>query len=329
MIMKMPFKLFQRNKPDIDTDNILIVDSLCKTYGSLVAVNNISFSVKSGSLFAFLGQNGAGKSTTINIICNILTKDSGKIFVSGYDSDRNVQAVKSQVGIVFQNSVLDTSLSPKENLTIRAAFYGIRGELLKERLKTLAQMLDLESFFDRPVGKLSGGQKRRVDIARAMIHSPKLLILDEPTTGLDPQTRISVWNLINNLREKTGMTVFLTTHYMEEAEKSTYVVVMDKGNIIARGTPTELKNSYSGDYVIMYKKQDDTIDELLRDENRKYNYSKDGKYYRIVVKDAKDAISFIDAHKDYLQDFEVQKGNMDDVFLNITGAKVKDETWSK
>ena len=323
--MKMPFKLFQRNTPDIVTDNILIVDNLCKTYGPLVAVNNISFSVKAGSLFAFLGQNGAGKSTTINIICNILTKDSGKIYVSGFDSDRNVQAVKSQVGIVFQNSVLDTSLSPKENLIIRAAFYGIRGELLKERLKTLAEMLDLESFFDRPVAKLSGGQKRRVDIARAMIHSPKLLILDEPTTGLDPQTRISVWSLINELREKTGMTVFLTTHYMEEAEKSTYVVVMDKGSIIARGTPTELKNAYSGDYVFMYQKSDEKIDELLKSENRKYTYNKDGKYYRIVVKDASDAILFIEKHKDLLRDFEVQKGNMDDVFLNITGLKVKNE----
>lgn len=321
----MPFKLFQRNTPDIVTDNILIVDNLCKTYGPLVAVNNISFSVKAGSLFAFLGQNGAGKSTTINIICNILTKDSGKIYVSGFDSDRNVQAVKSQVGIVFQNSVLDTSLSPKENLIIRAAFYGIRGELLKERLKTLAEMLDLESFFDRPVAKLSGGQKRRVDIARAMIHSPKLLILDEPTTGLDPQTRISVWSLINELREKTGMTVFLTTHYMEEAEKSTYVVVMDKGSIIARGTPTELKNAYSGDYVFMYQKSDEKIDELLKSENRKYTYNKDGKYYRIVVKDASDAILFIEKHKDLLRDFEVQKGNMDDVFLNITGLKVKNE----
>ncbi len=321
----MPFKLFQRNTPDIVTDNILIVDNLCKTYGPLVAVNNISFSVKAGSLFAFLGQNGAGKSTTINIICNILTKDSGKIYVSGFDSDRNVQAVKSQVGIVFQNSVLDTSLSPKENLIIRAAFYGIRGELLKERLKTLAEMLDLESFFDRPVAKLSGGQKRRVDIARAMIHSPKLLILDEPTTGLDPQTRISVWSLINELREKTGMTVFLTTHYMEEAEKSTYVVVMDKGSIIARGTPTELKNAYSGDYVFMYQKSDEKIDELLKSENQKYTYNKDGKYYRIVVKDASDAILFIEKHKDLLRDFEVQKGNMDDVFLNITGLKVKNE----
>ena len=321
----MPFKLFQRNTPDIVTDNILIVDNLCKTYGPLVAVNNISFSVKAGSLFAFLGQNGAGKSTTINIICNILTKDSGKIYVSGFDSDRNVQAVKSQVGIVFQNSVLDTSLSPKENLIIRAAFYGIRGELLKERLKTLAEMLDLESFFDRPVAKLSGGQKRRVDIARAMIHSPKLLILDEPTTGLDPQTRISVWSLINELREKTGMTVFLTTHYMEEAEKSTYVVVMDKGSIIARGTPTELKNAYSGDYVFMYQKSDEKIEELLKSENRKYTYNKDGKYYRIVVKDASDAILFIEKHKDLLRDFEVQKGNMDDVFLNITGLKVKNE----
>lgn len=319
--MKFPFGLFQNNsKPDIETDDILIVENLVKTYGPLVAVDDISFKVKKGSLFAFLGLNGAGKSTTINIICNILDKDSGKIYVSGYDQDRHVDSIKSQIGIVFQNSVLDTTLTPKENLTIRAAFYGIRGQVWKERLKTLTDMLDISSFINRPVGKLSGGQKRRVDIARAMVHNPKLLILDEPTTGLDPQTRISVWNLINSLREKTGMTVFLTTHYMEEAEKSTDVVVMDKGRIIAEGTPTELKNKYSGDYIIIYQKKDADIDNLLNKEQRQYFYNKDSESYKVNVYGASDAISFIEKHKDILTDFELVKGNMDDVFLNITGV---------
>lgn len=319
--MKFPFGLFQNNsKPDIETDDILIVENLVKTYGPLVAVDDISFKVKKGSLFAFLGLNGAGKSTTINIICNILDKDSGKIYVSGYDQDRHVDSIKSQIGIVFQNSVLDTTLTPKENLTIRAAFYGIRGQVWKERLKTLTDMLDISSFINRPVGKLSGGQKRRVDIARAMVHNPKLLILDEPTTGLDPQTRISVWNLINSLREKTGMTVFLTTHYMEEAEKSTDVVVMDKGRIIAEGTPTELKNKYSGDYIIIYQKKDADIDNLLNKEQRQYSYNKDSESYKVNVYGASDAISFIEKHKDILTDFELVKGNMDDVFLNITGV---------
>ncbi len=304
---------------DITGDDILIVENLVKTYGSLVAVDDISFTVKRGALFAFLGLNGAGKSTTINIICNILQKDSGKIYVSGYDADTKINQIKSHIGIVFQNSILDGVLTPRENLTIRAAFYGIKGAEWKERLTRLSEMLDLTSFLDRPVSKLSGGQKRRVDIARAMVHNPKLLILDEPTTGLDPQTRISVWNLINQLREDTGMTVFLTTHYMEEAEKSTDVVVMDKGRIIAQGTPTELKNIYAGDYVIVYQNSDQAFEELLTSENREYTYNKDGLFYKVLVSDAKDAISFIESNKEYLQDFEVKKGDMDDVFLNITG----------
>ena len=306
-------------KRDLETEDILIVENLVKTYGELKAVNDISFSVRKGSLFAFLGLNGAGKSTTINIICSILGKDSGKIYVDGFDIDKKAMAIKSMIGIVFQNSVLDKELTPRENLTIRAGFYGIRGKVWKERLEKLTNMLDLGSFLDRPVSKLSGGQKRRVDIARAMVHDPRLLILDEPTTGLDPQTRIAVWNLVNSLREKTGMTVFLTTHYMEEAEKATYVVMMDKGNIIARGTPTELKNQYSGDYVLVYAKKDEAWEELLKGASLPFRYNTDGKYYRILVTSSNQAIDFLEKHRDKIEDFEVKKGDMDDVFLNITG----------
>ncbi len=317
--MKISDFLSQGMKKDLETDDILIVDHLVKTYGGLCAVNDISFSVRKGSLFAFLGLNGAGKSTTINIICSILDKDSGKIYVDGYDIDKKPQAIKSKIGIVFQNSILDKELTPRENLTIRAGFYGIRGAVWKKRLEKLSEMLDLSSFMDRPLGKLSGGQKRRVDIARAMVHDPRLLILDEPTTGLDPQTRIAVWNLVNRLREKTGMTVFLTTHYMEEAEKATYVVIMNKGNIIARGTPTELKNAYSGDYVLLYGHKDGEVEKRIEKENLPFQYNADGKYYRIRVLSSKQAISFLDRNQDIIHDFEVKKGDMDDVFLNITG----------
>ncbi len=317
--MKLSGFLVPGMKKDLETDDILIVDHLVKTYGELCAVNDISFSVRKGSLFAFLGLNGAGKSTTINIICSILGKDSGKIYVDGYDIDKKPQAIKSKIGIVFQNSILDKELTPRENLTIRAGFYGIRGALWKERLAKLSDMLDLGSFMDRSMGKLSGGQKRRVDIARAMVHDPRLLILDEPTTGLDPQTRIAVWNLINDLREKTGMTVFLTTHYMEEAEKATYVVIMNKGNIIARGTPTELKNEYSGDYVLLYCHKDENVEKRIAEEGFSFQYNSDGKYYRIRVLSSEQAISFLERNKDLIRDFEVKKGDMDDVFLNITG----------
>ena len=313
---------FQPKKEDtIDSDDILVVDHLVKTYENFTAVNDISFTVRTGSLFAFLGLNGAGKSTTINIITTILGMDSGKIYVDGINLSKHPDLIKNKIGIVFQNSVLDPNLTPRENLAIRAGFYGLKGDEWKEREKVLVDMLGLESFMNRHVGKLSGGQRRRVDIARAMVHNPKLLILDEPTTGLDPQTRLSVWDLVNTLREKTGMTVFLTTHYMEEAEKATYVVIMDKGKIIARGTPTELKNTYSGDYVIRYHKNTEEYENFVLSTGKKYVYNHDGHYYRITVDGKDDAIDFITKYKDRIDDFEVEKGSMDDVFLNVTGVR--------
>ena len=324
MVNKLPKMLsfFQPKKEDtIDSDDILVVDHLVKTYDDFTAVDNISFTVRTGSLFAFLGLNGAGKSTTINIITTILGMDSGKIYVDGINLSKHPDLIKSKIGIVFQNSVLDPNLTPRENLAIRAGFYGLKGDEWKEREKILVDMLGLESFMNRQVGKLSGGQRRRVDIARAMVHNPKLLILDEPTTGLDPQTRLSVWDLVNTLREKTGMTVFLTTHYMEEAEKATYVVIMDKGKIIARGTPTELKNAYSGDYVILYHKNTKDYEDFVLSTGKKYVYNHDGHYYRITVDGKDDAIDFITKYKDKIDDFEVEKGSMDDVFLNVTGVR--------
>ncbi len=314
--------LFQPKKePNVDPNDILVVDHLVKTYDNFTAVDDISFSVRSGSLFAFLGLNGAGKSTTINIITNILNMDSGHIYVDGYNLTKHPDLIKNKIGIVFQNSVLDPVLTPKENLALRAGFYGLKGEEWAQREKVLVDMLGLESFMNRPVGKLSGGQRRRVDIARAMVHNPKLLILDEPTTGLDPQTRQSVWELVNALREKTKMTVFLTTHYMEEAEKATFVVIMDKGKIIAQGTPTELKNSYSGDYVILYHKNTEEYENFVKSTGKTYVYNHDGKYYRITVEGKDDAIDFITKYKDMIDDFEVEKGSMDDVFLNVTGVR--------
>lgn len=316
-----PFLFEEKRDPGIANEDILVVNNLCKEYpGNVLAVNNISFKIKRNSLFAFLGLNGAGKSTTINIITSILPKTSGKIYVDGYDLDKYSSLIKNYIGIVFQNSVLDDLLSPLENLNIRAGFYGIKKDVWEKRLKVLIEMLGLESFLKKPLKQLSGGQRRRVDIARAMVNDPKILILDEPTTGLDPQTRISVWNLINKLRQDTGMTVFLTTHYMEEAEKASYAVIMNKGKIIAEGTPVDLKNRYSGDYVLSYSKRNDDFEKLLISEGRKYTYIKDNSYYKIVVKDSVDAINFIESHKSLLLDFEVQKGSMDDVFLNVTGV---------
>lgn len=316
--MKKLYEIFNKKNEEYNLDDnyILEVRDLVKRYGNFVAVNNISFKVKKGSLFAFLGLNGAGKSTTINIITSIIIKNSGKVFINGRDLDRESYKIKSEIGIVFQNSVLDGALSAKENLQIRSRYYGIKKNEWKEREKILIDMLDLSSFYDKPIAKLSGGQKRRVDIARAMVHNPKLLILDEPTTGLDPQTRVSVWNLINMLREKTGMTVFLTTHYMEEAEKATYIVVMNKGSIIAEGTPNELKNTYSSDYLILHSRREKKTDDILI-QDYSYIYNNDLHFYKIKMKDTLSALDFLKMHPEY-SDFEIIKGNMDNVFLNIT-----------
>lgn len=316
--MKKLYEIFNKKNEEYNLDDnyILEVRDLVKRYGNFVAVNNISFKVKKGSLFAFLGLNGAGKSTTINIITSIIIKNSGKVFINGRDLDRESYKIKSEIGIVFQNSVLDGALSAKENLQIRSRYYGIKKNEWKEREKILIDMLDLSSFYDKPIAKLSGGQKRRVDIARAMVHNPKLLILDEPTTGLDPQTRVSVWNLINMLREKTGMTVFLTTHYMEEAEKATYIVVMNKGSIIAEGTPNELKNTYSSDYLILHSRREKKTDDILA-QDYSYIYNNDLHFYKIKMKDTLSALDFLKMHPEY-SDFEIIKGNMDNVFLNIT-----------
>lgn len=316
--MKKLYEIFNKKNEEYNLDDnyILEVRDLVKRYGNFVAVNNISFKVKKGSLFAFLGLNGAGKSTTINIITSIIIKNSGKVFINGRDLDRESYKIKSEIGIVFQNSVLDGALSAKENLRIRSRYYGIKKNEWKERERILIDMLDLSSFYDKPIAKLSGGQKRRVDIARAMVHNPKLLILDEPTTGLDPQTRVSVWNLINMLREKTGMTVFLTTHYMEEAEKATYIVVMNKGSIIAEGTPNELKNTYSSDYLILHSRREKKTDDILI-QDYSYIYNNDLHFYKIKMKDTLSALNFLKMHPEY-SDFEIIKGNMDNVFLNIT-----------
>ena len=233
-----------------------------KRFGSVEAVRDLSFRVKEGELFAFLGINGAGKSTTINIMCGQLARDGGTVTIRGMDLDRDVQRIKRELGAVFQNSVLDGALNVYDNLESRAALYGLTGAAFKRRLKELAELLDFGDLLKRPAGKLSGGQRRRIDIARALLHEPKILILDEPTTGLDPQTRKLIWNVIGNLRKKENMTVFLTTHYMEEAAEADFVVILDRGQISAEGTPLELKNTYTGDFVTLYGVDEEQVKSL-------------------------------------------------------------------
>lgn len=301
----------------------LKIENLTKTYGTKKAVNDISLEVAKGSLFAFLGINGAGKSTTINIICSILPKDEGKIFVDGYDLDENPFEIKSEIGIVFQTSVLDKDLTVKQNLDIRTSFYSLSKEEKKKNIADIIELLELQPILNQCVRTLSGGQMRRVDIARAMVHRPKLLILDEPTTGLDPKTRIAVWTLIDKIRRETGMTVFLTTHYLEEAEKATDVVIMDKGNIIAHGTPNELKNKYSHDSLYAYMPQSTAFEDELSARKNAFIYDPERGAYRISVADTSDAKKLISGLGSYLDDIELVKGNMDDVFLTVTGKDIK------
>ena len=298
-----------------EKNDLIKIERLYKSFGDVTAVNDLSFKVKRGELFAFLGVNGAGKSTTINVICGQLKKDGGSVEICGTSLDENADKIKRKIGVVFQFSALDKDLSVKENLESRAALYGIYGEEFKKRLAVLADNLDFKDFLNRPIGKLSGGQRRRVDVARALIHDPEILILDEPTTGLDPQTRNALWNFISNLRTKNGTTVFLTTHYMEEAADADYVIILNKGKIAAEGTPLQLKNAYTGDFITLYGADEEEIKTLGS------SYEKIPNGYRLEVKNTAAATKLIVAHPEIFKDYEITKGKMDDVFLAVTGKK--------
>ena len=305
-----------KDKEEELLSNIIEITHLSKHFGDVQAVQDLSFRVKAGELFAFLGINGAGKSTTINIMCGQLSKDAGTVKIGGIDLDSDPDSIKRSLGVVFQNSVLDKDLSVQDNLQSRAALYGIRGKAFRERLTELAGLLEFEDLLKRTVGKLSGGQRRRIDIARALLHRPKILILDEPTTGLDPQTRSILWQVIGDLRKSEGMTVFLTTHYMEEAADADYVVILDSGKIADEGTPLTLKNTYTGDFITLYGVDEAQIKQLgmpceaIRDA------------YRVSVPNTAAATELILKHPEIFQDYEITKGKMDDVFLAVTGKKL-------
>lgn len=296
--------------------DIIEISHLCKSFGDIKAVRDLSFTVKEGELFAFLGINGAGKSTTINIMCGQLSKDEGSVCIDGIDLDISPDGIKRSLGVVFQNSVLDKELSVHDNLQSRAALYGIKGKTFKERLKELSGLLEFDDLLSRTVGKLSGGQKRRIDIARALLHNPKILILDEPTTGLDPQTRSTLWRVVEDLRKKNSMTVFLTTHYMEEAADADHVVILDSGKIKAEGTPLELKNTFTDDYITIYGVNEDQVKRLCAP----YSATRDA--FRVSVPNTAAATALITKFPEIFNDYEITKGRMDDVFLAVTGKKL-------
>ncbi|MBQ8426822.1 MAG: ABC transporter ATP-binding protein [Clostridia bacterium] len=296
--------------------DVIKIDNLCKSYGEVKAVNNLSFKVKKGELFAFLGVNGAGKSTTISVMCGTLEKDSGTVIIGGKNIESADKSATRSLGVVFQNSVLDKALSVYDNLECRASLYGILGEQFKTRLNELTEMLDFKDILHRAVGKLSGGQRRKIDIARALIHKPEILILDEPTTGLDPQTRSLLWQVIHKLRRDEQMTVFLTTHYMEEASDADYVVIIDGGSIVAEGSPIELKNKYTGDFITVYGITDELANTLS------LPYQRISGAHRFQVDSTKIATKLILSNPEIFVDYEITKGKMDDVFLSVTGKKL-------
>lgn len=298
---------------------IISIKNLKKSFGEIKAVNDISFDIQEGELFAFLGVNGAGKSTTISILCGQLSTDDGKVSICGLDIGKHGREIKQSIGVVFQHSVLDQTLSVYDNLKSRAALYGLFDNAFAERLKKLCDLLELDDLLKRPVGKLSGGQRRRIDIARALLHNPKILILDEPTTGLDPQTRQMIWSVISTLRKEKNITVFLTTHYMEEAADADHIIIIDGGKIVAEGTPPQLKSRFARDTLTLYGVEEEQVATLG------CSYAKIGVGYRISVKTPKEVTDLILKNPSLFCDYELVKGKMDDVFLNATGKQSGDK----
>lgn len=297
-------------------DAIIKVEHLVKSYGDIKAVNDISFLVKRGSLFAFLGPNGAGKSTTISVMTTLLDADSGVVYLNDQTDERYF---RTKIGVVFQGNVLDDDLTVKENLMFRGALYLNSKQAVKERYEELANYLNLREFENQRFKTLSGGQKRRAEIARALFSNPEILLLDEPTTGLDPETRQIVWKVIEDLQKNKNMTIFLTTHYMEEAANADHVVIISKGKIVAEGTPAQLKDTYSQDRLKIVAHDKKVMIDWL--EKNKYEYKKVSDQFIIPVEDSKKAIDIIEEIKLNIRQFEMIQGTMDDVFLEVIGGE--------
>lgn len=293
------------------------VENLCKQYGEQQAVKGISFTVEQGTLFAFLGENGAGKSTTIEILCTLLKKSSGQVTINGFtlDASNDNADIRKSIGVVFQQSLLDERLTVRENILHRGKTYGLSKAQLTDNYQFVSTYLHLEDIEEKKYGTLSGGQKRRADIARALIHRPSILFLDEPTTGLDPQTRQFVWQAIKQLQRETNMTVFLTTHYMEEAAVAHQVTVLKQGNIVAQGTPDALKTKYAYDSMALVFQNAQKGVKFL--EENAISYTENQGIYTIRLTSTLQALPLLKKAEPLIASFEVIKGSMDDVFLHI------------
>lgn len=292
------------------------VKNLQKKYGNVSAVKDISFTVRRGSVFAFLGTNGAGKSTTINCLTTTTEPSRGEIIINGKTIGKDDGRIRQDIGVVFQSSLLDPTLTVRENLEYRASFYNL-GDKTKGRIKELTDLIDLSSFIDRPYGPLSGGQKRRADIARALLHNPSILFLDEPTAGLDPKSREQVWQTIYQLQSSIGLTVFLTTHYMEETERADEVYVINKGKKIASGTPQTLRAAFSENELRIVASDTKSFQDILSIDEVKHQIQQSA--FIITTPDSTTAFQILKKYEGKYSDFEFRHGNMDDVFLALTG----------
>jgi len=299
-------------------DHAIVVRNLTKRYRSTVAVDDIGFEVEAGSVFAFVGTNGAGKSTTIACLTALLDFEAGQVTVLGHDVRTEPDAVRAGIGVVFQESVLDPLLSVRENLRVRGSFYGTGQKVVDARIEELSALIGLDDLLGRRYGRISGGEKRRADIARALLASPSLIFLDEPTAGLDPAARALVWSTIRELRERQGLTVFLTTHYMEETEEADRVCMIDHGRLVAQGTPAELRATYSRSVLTVTSRDPAALAKLAARAGCEID---DGTPAQIFVPSAEVALRILREHADAVVDFEFKHGTMDDVFLAVTATR--------
>lgn len=301
-------------------DDITRVENLSKRFGDVKAVDKITFSVKKGELFGYLGVNGAGKSTTINMLCTLYPPDSGRVEICGHELGKNNNAIRRQLGVVFQHNTLDSLLTVRQNLLSRAYLYEKDSGIIKRNLDMVCDTLDIGPLLDRQYRKLSGGQKRRCEIARAIMNQPAILFLDEPTTGLDPQTRRMVWRSVERLRKEYNITIFLTTHYMEEAARANNIAIIDEGRIAAYDSPFKLKETYASDRIRVFS---DSYDKVIEIANKyKMTYKEKSNHITITIPDTRSAIPILDELSPHINSFEVVQGTMDDAFLNITGKQL-------
>ncbi|AEJ20705.1 ABC transporter ATP-binding protein [Gracilinema caldarium] len=300
---------------------IIEVKNFTKRYGNFVAVNGISFTVEEGSIFAFLGPNGAGKSTTINTLCTIIEKTSGDLILNGHEVSKDRDKVRADIGIVFQTPTLDERLTVEENLRFHSMFYGVPKVEMRDRITSALNLVDLSDWARSPVGALSGGMKRRVEIARALVHLPKVLFLDEPTAGLDPQSRTAVWEYIIRLQKEHGITVFLTTHYMDEAEICSKVAIIDHGKIAAFGTPAELKAEFALPTIKILSERPDAIARFMRENGIAHELSTEG--VTVHTTNNRIVIEALYRFKDAISGFEKTHGSLNDVFLAVAGKEIR------